>query len=201
MLENLLSTQAEVGGVILDSVLALVISLYVLIDGPRFRAHSLAVISSQHRAKALFLQDDVSRVLSRYLCGERTLAPIIGVVAGVGTTCLTAVRGRRACSRVCRAGVDVRAHPLGGACAAIHAVPHSRLVIQEIENNLLAPRISGHAVGLHPLGAMFAVLVGVQLAGLAGGLLAVRLAGVLWVLLGAPHACLCSTYRGDPVAD
>jgi hypothetical protein len=48
---------------------------------------------------------------------------------------------------------------------------------------------------------MFAVLVGFRLAGLVGGLFAEQLAGVLWVLLGAPHTGLCSTYRGDPVAD
>jgi predicted PurR-regulated permease PerM len=61
------------------------------------------------------------------------------------------------------------------------------LVIQQVENNVLAPRISGHAVGLHPLGAMFALLAGFQLAGLLGGLFAVPLAGVLWVLLGAAY--------------
>ena len=42
----------------------------MLIDGPRFRARSLAVIPQQHRAKALFLQDDVSRVLGVYLRGH-----------------------------------------------------------------------------------------------------------------------------------
>jgi predicted PurR-regulated permease PerM len=61
------------------------------------------------------------------------------------------------------------------------------LAIQQVENNVLAPRISGHAVGLHPLGAMFALLAGFQMAGLLGGLFAVPLAGVLWVLLGAAY--------------
>ena len=59
--------------------------------------------------------------------------------------------------------------------------------MQQVENNVLAPRISGHAVGLHPLGAMFALLAGFQLAGLLGGLFAVPLAGVLWVVLGAAY--------------
>ena len=61
------------------------------------------------------------------------------------------------------------------------------LAIQQIENNILVPRISGHAVGLHPLGAMFALLAGFQIAGLLGGLFAVPLAGVLWVLLSAAY--------------
>jgi predicted PurR-regulated permease PerM len=57
------------------------------------------------------------------------------------------------------------------------------LAIQQVENNVLAPRIAGHALGLHPLGAMFALLAGFQLA----GLFAVPVAGVVWVLLGAPY--------------
>jgi predicted PurR-regulated permease PerM len=61
------------------------------------------------------------------------------------------------------------------------------LAVQQLENNVLAPRISGHTVGLHPLGAMFALLAGFQLAGLLGGLFAVPLAGVLWVLVGAAY--------------
>src|SRR5450755_1954008 len=48
-------------------------------------------------------------------------------------------------------------------------------------------RITGNAVGLHPLGAMFALLAGLQLAGLLGGLFAVPLAGVLGVLVGAGY--------------
>jgi predicted PurR-regulated permease PerM len=53
----------EFGGIILDIVLALVVSLYLLVDGPRFRVRTLALVPAQHRAKALFLEDHVSRVL------------------------------------------------------------------------------------------------------------------------------------------
>ena len=44
VLRNLVGTLAEVGGIILDIVLALVISLYLLVDGPRFRVQSLALV-------------------------------------------------------------------------------------------------------------------------------------------------------------
>jgi hypothetical protein len=36
------------------------------------------------------------------------------------------------------------------------------VAVQQLENNLLAPRLGGHAVGLHPLGAMFAPLAGFE---------------------------------------
>ncbi len=198
VLKNLVGTLAEVGAMILDVVLALVISLYLLIDGPRFRARSLAAIPPQHRAKALFLQDNVSRVLGGYLRGQLTLALIIGVLAGVGTALLglpyAIVLG-------VLAGLFELVPMFGPILSVVPAVlvalfmPFPTvvwvllffLVIQQVENNVLAPRISGHAVGLHPLGAMFALLAGFQMAGLLGGLFAVPLAGVLWVLLGAAY--------------
>ena len=198
VLKNLVGTLAEVGAVILDIVLALVISLYLLIDGPRFRVRTLAVVPAQHRAKALFLEDHVSRVLGGYLRGQLTLAVIIGVAAGVGTGLLglpyAVVLG-------VLAGLFELVPMFGPILSVVPAVivalfmPFPTVVwvilfflaIQQVENNVLAPRISGHAVGLHPLGAMFALLAGFQLAGLLGGLFAVPLAGVLWVLLGAAY--------------
>ncbi|MCA1647903.1 MAG: AI-2E family transporter [Chloroflexi bacterium] len=198
VLKNLVGTLAEVGGIILDVVLALVISLYLLIDGPRFRVRTLALVPAQHRAKALFLEDHVSRVLGGYLRGQLTLAAIIGVAAGVGTGLLglpyAVVLG-------VLAGLFELVPMFGPILSVVPAVivalfmPFPTVVwvllfflaIQQVENNILAPRISGHAVGLHPLGAMFALLAGFQLAGLLGGLFAVPLAGVLWVLLGAAY--------------
>jgi predicted PurR-regulated permease PerM len=198
VLKNLVGTLAEVGGMILDIVLALVISLYLLVDGPRFRERSLAIIPAEHRAKALFVQDNASRVLGGYLRGQLTLALIIGVLAGVGTALLglpyAVVLG-------VLAGLFELVPMFGPILSVIPAVlvalfmPFPTVVwvvlfflaIQQVENNVLAPRISGHAVGLHPLGAMFALLAGFQLAGLLGGLFAVPLAGVLWVLLGAAY--------------
>ncbi len=198
VLKNLVGTVAEVGGMILDIVLALVISLYLLVDGPRFRERSLAIIPPQHRAKALFLQDHISRVLGGYLRGQLTLALILGVLAGVGTALLglpyAVVLG-------VLAGLFELVPMFGPILSAVPAVlvalflPFPTVIwvvlfflaVQQVENNVLAPRISGHAVGLHPLGAMFALLAGFQLAGLLGGLFAVPLAGVLWVLLSAAY--------------
>jgi predicted PurR-regulated permease PerM len=198
VLKNLVGTLAEVGGVILDIVLALVISLYLLVDGPRFRARSLALLPLQHRGKLLFLEDHVSRVLGGYLRGQLTLAVIVGVAAGVGMGLLglpyAVVLG-------VLAGLFELVPMFGPILSVIPAVivalfmPFPTVVwvilfflaVQQIENNILVPRISGHAVGLHPLGAMFALLAGFQMAGLLGGLFAVPLAGVLWVLLSAAY--------------
>ena len=150
VLRNLVGTLAEVGGMILDIVLALVISLYLLVDGPRFRQRSLAIIPPEHRAKTLFLEDNVSRVLGGYLRGQLTLAVIIGVLAGVGTALLglpyAVVLG-------VLAGLFELVPMFGPILSVIPAVlvalfmPFPTVVwvvlfflaIQQVENNVLAP--------------------------------------------------------------
>ena len=72
------------------------------------------------------------------------------------------------------------------------------VVIQQFECNVLGPKVSGHAVGLHPLGAMFALLVGFEVAGILGGLVAVPVAGVIWVLTAAAYRNLVNP---EPVAE
>ena len=56
------------------------------------------------------------------------------------------------------------------------------VVIQNVQDQILAPRIAGQAVGLHPLGVLFALLVGFHLAGMVGAVFAVPVAGLLWSL-------------------
>jgi predicted PurR-regulated permease PerM len=57
------------------------------------------------------------------------------------------------------------------------------LVIQQIESNVLVPRVMGRTVGVSPLTVLLGILVGGTLAGLSGAFLAVPAAGALQVLL------------------
>jgi len=72
------------------------------------------------------------------------------------------------------------------------------VIIRQFECNVLGPKVSGHAVGLHPLGSMFALLVGFEVAGIMGGLFAVPVAGVIWVLSTAAYRSLVNL---EPVTD
>jgi len=57
------------------------------------------------------------------------------------------------------------------------------LLIQQVESNIISPRVLGDSVGLHPLVIIFALLASGHLWGVAGMLFAVPLAGVIKVLL------------------
>jgi predicted PurR-regulated permease PerM len=57
------------------------------------------------------------------------------------------------------------------------------VVIMNIEPHWLVPRIMSRAVGLSPLFTIIALLVGIKLLGIIGGLLAVPVAAALQVIV------------------
>lgn len=57
------------------------------------------------------------------------------------------------------------------------------LVVQQIEGNIVNPKIQGDSVGLHPIAVMFAVLACNQLWGPLGMFMAVPLGGVIKIFL------------------
>ena len=57
------------------------------------------------------------------------------------------------------------------------------LVVQQLDNSLLAPKIVGDSVGLHPVFIMIAILIGGNVGGLIGMLTAVPAAASLKILL------------------
>jgi predicted PurR-regulated permease PerM len=57
------------------------------------------------------------------------------------------------------------------------------LIIQQIESNVLVPRVMGSTVGVSPLTVLIGILIGGALAGLPGAFLAVPIAGALQVVL------------------
>ena len=82
---------------------------------------------------------------------------------------------------------------LGGAVAVIagfiHSVPAGIAVLvffvlyQQLENHLLQPLIFARTVKLNPLTVIIAILIGVELMGILGALLAIPVASMIQVIL------------------
>ena len=191
---DLLRLLTQVASSALDTILVLVISFYLLLDGPRLRLAAVRLVPPVHRGKVLFVEESLGRVLGGYLRGQLlmalTLAVIVGIVMqvlGMPYVLVLAVL----------AGVFELVPMLGPILSALPALavavfqPFPTIIwvliaffaIQQFESNILAPRITAHAVGLHPLGAIFALMAGFELGGPIGAVFAVPVAGFLWVLV------------------
>lgn len=66
----------------------------------------------------------------------------------------------------------------GGLMTAVWAVV-AMIIVQQIDNHLLAPKIVGDSVGLHPVITMVVLLVGADIGGIIGMLLAVPVAATV----------------------
>ena len=198
-----------VSGVV-DLFLVLVIGLYLLLDQRRIRIFALRALPRRYREPVESAEAEVARVFGAYVRGQLILALLVGVAS---TIALLVLGVPYALFLGVFAGVVELVPILGPVLGAIPAVLVALfqpfplvlwvvlafIVIQQAEANLLVPRISGHAVGLHPLAAMLSLLVGLEVGGIVGALFAVPLAGVIWVFISAAMRARSSRLAMMPV--
>ncbi len=182
-----------VAGGLLDVVFAFVLGIYLLASGPAVRRWLLEVVPRDRRSDVAQVEKEARRVFGSYIRGQLLLGLIVGglsaiayIVLGVPYAVFLGVL----------AGilelVPIIGPIVAGMAAALVALTQpfplvlwvigAAILIQQIENHLLVPRISGAAVGLHPLAALIVILIGVELAGLAGAVFAVPFTGLVWSL-------------------
>ncbi len=183
----------------LDIFLVVVISFYLTLDGKRIRDSIIGISPKSWLPNVLLFENALSRVVGNYIRGQLTLAVIVGVCTG-GICMLT---GLGSYALICgfMAFLFETIPMVGPALAAITPLLLSLLlpdpfprtfeilalfvVLQIIESNILGPRIVGHAVGLHPVAAILALIIGAHLFGIFGALLATPMVAAVWVVVAS----------------
>ncbi|MBV9544459.1 MAG: AI-2E family transporter [Chloroflexi bacterium] len=178
----------------LNVLFVLFMALYLTVDGATMRDYLLVFLPRDRQAQARRVLTDISLRLGHWVVGELTLCLIVGVAAGIGFA-LLGVPGAALLGVVWAVaelipgiGPFVAAAPsialgfVGGPSTGIIATIFTFLFSQ-VENNILVPRVMGHAVKLNPLVVLLALLVGNELLGLAGALFAIPLAAAAAVIV------------------
>ena len=179
---------------LVDLVLVLVVTFYLLIDERRLKVVTLRTLEPSRRPAARRVFREVARVFGAYVRAQMLVAISLGALVtavlwlfGVPYAVFLGMFAALA-ELIPMIGPIVGAVPalivagtLGGATILWVAVAF--VVIQQIESNVLVPRLTAHAVGLHPIGSILALVLGFEIGGVIGALFAVPIAGLLWVLL------------------
>jgi predicted PurR-regulated permease PerM len=179
---------------LVDLVLVLVVTFYFLLDERRLRVALFRTFEPQRRPAVRRVFQEVSRVFGAYVRAQLVLALSVGVLVGVALVVLGVPYALFLAMFAAIAELIPMVGPIAGAVPALLVaatmpfpailwVAGAYLVIQQLESNVLMPRLSGHAVGLHPVGSILALALGFELWGVIGALFAVPTAGLLWVLL------------------
>ena len=210
---NILSQAVRIiltaGNLLVNTVLALIISIYFLSDGRRLIRKGIAAAPASQRENAEFFVHSLDRVMGSYLRGELLLAGLAGLLGGVGAWTL----GVPYPVLIGVSTFFLSLVPVIGAVILI--VPPVAiallftsfttaiillvyfLVFMQIVTNIIGPRVMGSAVGIHPLEAMAAALVGFPLAGFLGSFFAVPIVGFLHILIKEIHRHFLVAGRRD----
>lgn len=185
----------RVFGVVVSAITAVILSIYMVLEGPAIRQGFLRLFAEQHRPQVETVLGHIGGKFGGWLRGQLLLGFIIGVAAGLGTWAIglpyPLLLGVAAgvTELIPMIGPVLGAVPavlvaLFGATWQVVAVVIFFTVIQQIEGNILVPRVMKRAVGLSPLLTIVAVMVGAKLIGILGALLAVPVAAALQVVVG-----------------
>jgi predicted PurR-regulated permease PerM len=180
-------------GTLFNLLLLVLISVYLLLERERITRALLGAIPGTVRDQSLELFYAVERTLVRYLRGQIFLCAIMGLIGAaimyftVGKYALPVGAWVAATEIIPVIGAFLGAVPAvaialfvpeGGFVQAL-IVAGLFLLAQQLEGNVLVPRIQGGSVGVHPLWVLFATLAGTALYGLIGAVFAVPVVAII----------------------
>lgn len=210
-LQNALTSTVSVILAVLGYLIIPVYLFYLLFDLPRLKSFVESFIPERFRAVYSKKLAEIDTVLSGFVRGQLSVCAILALLYSIG---LYFIGIDLAIAIGTLAGVTFIIPYVGtiiGICLSVvmallkfNDILHPLLclgwfgLVQALEGMVITPKIVGDTVGLHPLVAIVALLIGGQLFGIIGMLLAVPLTAVLQVFLRSLNAYYRESdfYRG-----
>ena len=192
--EQVFEAGATAAHTIVSLLTVFVLAFYWLVERSSIKRVVLRSVPPRHARSVNSVWREVEVKLGGWVRGQLLLMLTIGVMAGIGYTLIglpsPILLG-------VAAGLFEIVPILGPFLAFAPAVlvalaidPRKAiivlmyaLIIQQIESNVLVPRVMGSTVGVSPFTVILGILAGSVLAGLPGAFLAVPIAGAIQVVL------------------
>lgn len=185
---------ASAATVVFVATVILLLAFHWTLDGPRTIQSLLRLVPSGQRESISELISAMETKAGFYVAGQGILCLVIGLMALVAYL-LIGLPNALVLALV--AGVMEAVPMIGPLLGAIPAavvalsiapsklawVVVATLVIQQIENSVLVPRVMRKAVGVNPFVSLLAILAFSSLLGPAGVLMAIPMAAILQLLL------------------
>jgi predicted PurR-regulated permease PerM len=180
--------------VLFTITIVLLMSFYWTLDGPRNIQSLLRLVPQDRRESIRELISAMETKVSAYIAGEGVLCLVIGILALISYL-LIGLPNALVLAFV--AGVMEAVPMVGPLLGAVAAglvalsIAPSKLIwvilatviIQQLENILLVPRVMRKAVGVNPFVTLLAFFAFSSLFGIAGALMAVPMAAIIQLLL------------------
>lgn len=183
---NIAKTAVEIVTNIISGFVIFFLTFYLLLEKKNFPKYSLSIFGENGKQKFLEIIDALESRLGHWVNAEFFLMTIIGICSYVAYLLLGL---KYAVPLAIFAGILEAVPTLGPILATIVAAIvgftispltgiltiAAGIVIQQLENNIIVPKVMKQTIGLNPLITILLIAVGAQLAGITGALLAVPL--------------------------
>jgi len=194
LVSGILPLLTGVAGAALDVFLVIILSIYLLFEGPKVTRWLQRGMPRSQRGRTRFLVRTLQRVIGGYIRGQIVMSSLIGVLVGVGML----VAGVPYALLLGVLAFILEFIPtLGtltsGVICVLLALTKGWLValivlayfvlVHIFEGDIVGPRIIGKAVGLSPMVSMIALVAASELFGIPGALFASPVAGILQALI------------------
>ena len=194
MAKNVLPLISGVAGGLINVLLTAVISIYLIVDGGRVVNWVRQNAPLPVQSGTVRLLDILQSVVGGYIRGQVVLCIIVGFLVGLGMFILrvpyAVLLGTLAAFLEF---IPVLGTIASGVICCVIALTQGWLtlilalsyfvLLHIFEGYILAPRIVGKAVGLHPIVSLLALAIGGELFGPIGAILASPVAGLLQSVL------------------
>lgn len=178
---------------VVDFLLALIIAYYFLKDAEFFKGVVLSLVPGRWRSGITAMGREINSILSNFVQGQLLTALIVGVLEVIG---LVAVGTRYPLVLGLVGGIANVIPYFGPFIGAVPAVAVALLqspvkalltaavfiVVQQLDNSLISPKIIEGKLGMHPVTTILVILIGGEFFGIVGMLLSVPVAAILRVV-------------------
>jgi predicted PurR-regulated permease PerM len=192
---GVLSTVSGFFGGIVSFFLVMVLTFYMVVEENAIKKLVWSIAPIEHQPYIMQLINRMQKKIGLWLRGQLILSFFIFVLVYVGLLILGV---KYALVLALIAGITEFVPYLGPLLGAIPAVflafTQSPLlamfvailyyVVQLTENNILVPKVMQKTVGLNPIISITVLLVGYQIAGIAGAILSIPVATAASILIG-----------------
>lgn len=198
-ISGLFSSIQQFGNNLLDILLGFVIAFYLLKDFDYFknlyRQSTRLLFNRQHNEQLSNFLADINGVVSNFIRGQLLVALIVGVLSSIALYIVGLDYAVLVGMTAGLGNIIPYFGPILGAILAVivgltSGIPIKALlalvalvVVQQLDSNIISPKIVGDSVGLHPVFVMLSIVIGGTLYGLLGMLIAVPIAGIIKLLL------------------
>ena len=183
-------------GAVVSVLLVLVMTIYLMLDLPRLRRGLVRLFPKPHRPQVSEAVNILIDKVGSYMIGNILISGIAGLAAFVALTALRVPFSLPLALLVAVADMIPLVGATAGAavCLVVSAATSELwpttvlvaiffVVYQQVENYLVVPRVMRNTVQISSIAVLFAALVGANVLGLVGALMAIPVVAAARVIL------------------